>query len=494
MDVIIISTTSKLQEAYWEQHLQSQIRLLINSGAYVIVVEENWSGGAGNGLGTLYAFIKAKEKALRVYDVDLSNLLDQGASIAIYHTSGKGKRLYPLTASARGDKSAILLPGYASKVNLEILQNNKPFISILEAVIKQTSLYGFRKAGRLSVFWGDQLFIPSANIPKTCTAHIEILAKVSTWPTTEEWKEKNLSSYGLLAIGVGSHKISLLDKCSYETITHLIQTKQISVDTGIGISLGSFSLSNQMLHALLLEFEKELRFKSGKFDSDPHFWMPLTLSQELYLDVMKKKGIEHKIALNHFQRMSVFIERFKQQKINESLSVFNVIDIGKAAYWWDYGSLQAYYSNMMKLLEQSDEGNTIRNFFDLENAKSEVNHQNHLQIENSIVINSDIKSGHIKNSIVVGVQAHSIQCENAAILKSQLKTNIKGSNILLYNIQEETDLTLQKDVVRSDVYIENTNEHIKLYTTLEGNGEKDWNKKLEGNEFTFEEVNRKLKT
>jgi hypothetical protein len=59
--------------------------------------------------------------------------------------------------------------------------------------------------------------------------------------------------------------------------------------TSVGPSLGSFSLSGEMLTTLLEEFQEEIAGKEAKMDSDPHFWMPLTLSKEAYCSVMVTK-------------------------------------------------------------------------------------------------------------------------------------------------------------------------------------------------------------
>ncbi len=58
-----------------------------------MAVHEDWaSDGAGNGLGTLYAYSKASEKARIKFSVDLDSILKEGWSVAIYHTAGKGTR------------------------------------------------------------------------------------------------------------------------------------------------------------------------------------------------------------------------------------------------------------------------------------------------------------------------------------------------------------------------------------------------------------------
>ena len=47
--------------------------------------------------------------------------------------------------------------------------------SILESVIKQTGAYAASRKGRLSVFWGDQVFIPSVSLAYTPDSHVDIL-------------------------------------------------------------------------------------------------------------------------------------------------------------------------------------------------------------------------------------------------------------------------------------------------------------------------------
>ncbi len=54
-------------------------------------------------------------------------------SCAMYHTAGKGTRLAPLPASEVNNKPGVKLPALATN-------EDRP-LSILEAVIKQTSVY-----------------------------------------------------------------------------------------------------------------------------------------------------------------------------------------------------------------------------------------------------------------------------------------------------------------------------------------------------------------
>ena len=82
---------------------------------------------------------------------DLDEILAKGGSVGMYHTAGKGTRL-ALPGSENNNKPGVKLP---SLVQVNGRWKN---LTILEAVIRQTGRYAAERAGRCSVFWGDQIF------------------------------------------------------------------------------------------------------------------------------------------------------------------------------------------------------------------------------------------------------------------------------------------------------------------------------------------------
>ena len=98
-DVTIICTTDDFQAEYWTKRLSEGVCRSDDNKKdtlfpMVLAVSEDWgAGGAGNGLGTLYAFQKASAVAKERHGVDLSALLaEKKISAALYHTAGKGTR------------------------------------------------------------------------------------------------------------------------------------------------------------------------------------------------------------------------------------------------------------------------------------------------------------------------------------------------------------------------------------------------------------------
>lgn len=115
----------------------------------------------------------------------------------MFHTAGKGTRLAPLPGSENNNKPGVKLPA-----TIEIGGESVP-MSILEAVIKQTGCYAKSRLGRLSVFWGDQVFIPTVSVEYTAAYHADILCSLGPMLTETEWKEKGMNKYGLIAQATG---------------------------------------------------------------------------------------------------------------------------------------------------------------------------------------------------------------------------------------------------------------------------------------------------
>lgn len=346
--VIIVCCSNKYLSDYWQSRLESGRGAVINHNTVVLTVFEDWNGGAGNGLGTLYAYYNAVKLAKERYNMDLTKeLIENKISVGLYHTAGKGTRLAPLPGSENNNKPGVKLPGIIT------INNKKTSITILESVIKQTGCYASSRTGRVSVFWGDQIFIPTVNVSYECKYHVDILCSLGPMLTSEEWNEKGMEKYGLIA------KMSDGKGAQVEKVTHATAVKLLS-DLGdivsVGVSLGSFSISSTMLIALLNEFNQELLDKKGKLDTDPHFWMPMTLSKDSYIYLMEQKKVSSQQSSSHYDRIqSMIIKNQLNQFDNNNSNItglFGPCDVGSNIYWWDYGQLKYYQKYCMMITEK----------------------------------------------------------------------------------------------------------------------------------------------
>eukprot|EP00467_Chlorarachnion_reptans_P002265 CAMPEP_0114510300 /NCGR_PEP_ID=MMETSP0109-20121206/13705_1 /TAXON_ID=29199 /ORGANISM="Chlorarachnion reptans, Strain CCCM449" /LENGTH=549 /DNA_ID=CAMNT_0001689581 /DNA_START=72 /DNA_END=1721 /DNA_ORIENTATION=+ len=483
-DVVIVCCTSGSQTGYWQQRLEESKGFIAPKTARVFAVEEDWAdGGAGNGLGTLYAW----QKAVKM-DSSIEKDLKAGTiSVGLYHTAGKGTRLAPMPGSECNNKPAVKLPA--------VIKTDKATfpLTILEAVIKQTGVYASSRKGRLSVFWGDQVFIPSVKAQYTPTHHADILARLGPMPDKEEYNSQGLFNYGLICVEK-SGDAKQIEKVSYETAVG------IGTFEKVGTSVGSFSVSHTLLGALMTEFKSELAAKKGKMDTDPHFWMPLTLDKKTYADFMLTKGeFDTKEASDtHYAR----IERIKAvcDGVEPKGRYFGSVDVGQDAYWWDYGQVAYYMENNLKLLKGStsaekDEANAMKAFLGLEKGDA----KGPLKAANCVVSDCKVaQASTSSNSVLSSVYATSLEVQES-ILVNVTAANIKCKNCLLYNVADTKDIELGEGEILVGMTVDG--KAFQMRSKFNVCGKKNWKKwtqsgtmseadlkLVSGNPYTFEQI------
>jgi len=479
-DYVVICCSDQSAEDFWQARLTQTIRQVTGSSSTVICVHEDWNGGAGNGLGTLYAFVKACSKGKEL-GFDLAHAMHAGKSVAIYHTAGKGTRLAPLPGAENNNKPGVKLPGL-----LSVAGRFEP-ITVLESVLRQTSSYGAVRGGRCSVFWGDQIFVPSCGIQQT-DYPADILAALRPMPTKQQWESEALHQYGLIAVD------SKGDAMQLEKVTYDVAVQYLPKDVAqVGTSLGSFSVSAALMDALLAEFASELNDKKACLDSDPHFWMPLTLKKADYIAVMGKKGTTAAEAGKHYDRMAEFKSSFKKTG-----GILGCVDVGQQAYWWDYGRLELYMRNNFLITEANASAHALRTFLRLQqpslesdlSLRQQWNTLDGVTVDpTSVVLNCRIGAGKIgPGCVLVNVVAPTIDVENCILVKVSSSRPISGKGGLLYNVVEDgKGDTLPCDRVRADVFMPDGIHH-KIYSTPSTDGGKVWKEKVQGNNFSFEGI------
>ncbi|OEU07530.1 hypothetical protein FRACYDRAFT_213103 [Fragilariopsis cylindrus CCMP1102] len=498
-DVTVICCTDDHQAEFWMTKLKHGAHGASSSSSssssvfpLVIAVSEDWSdpSGAGNGLGTLYAWKKAcdyaKSSSTVTDNPDLESLLQQGTiSAALYHTAGKGTRLAPLPASENNNKPGVKLPF-------------PKHLTVLEAVVRQTGIYASSRKGRLSVFWGDQVFLPPAveNFRYESTHHIDIMCTLlgDTAPTAEEWLEQGLDKYGVIAVmkesGEGGKvaEAAQVEKVSHETATSMLQT--LGTIAQVGPSLGSFSLSAAMLEGLCDEYSIELTEKVAKLDTDPHFWMPLTLPEESYVSLMLQKGVDEQTSMSHHLRMQVFSARFQRANEDTSkLGLFGAVDVGKDACWWDYGQLPLYSKNSLLLLDDSNpESKLLRKFLGItDSPMTGVFAQSNVMFQHSYAFDCNIADGTIKDSLLSHVTAREVNADGAILVNCVAPKITAGKGSILYNIIGEKEIIAEPGQVMVAVSSDD-GKAIGISSRVDIDGGKAWKTEVEGNPMSFEQV------
>eukprot|EP00301_Raphidiophrys_heterophryoidea_P014635 c23070_g1_i1.p1 GENE.c23070_g1_i1~~c23070_g1_i1.p1 ORF type:complete len:548 (-),score=189.06 c23070_g1_i1:168-1766(-) len=483
-DVVIVCTSNEQQESWWQDRLSYVRGQIIPQHTVVVAVHEDWDDGAGNALGTLYAYQKAVQKAKDTFNFDISARLadkENPVSVALYHTAGKGTRLAPLPGAENNNKPGVKLPAIVQLSH----QNKSANMTILEAVIKQTSSYAESRKGRLSVYWGDQVFVPNVTTSYTPSCHADILCQLGPMMTEKEWEERGMDKYGLIAVNKEA-KAAQVEKVSHATAEKLL--KNFGVIERVGVSMGSFSISHYLLSAFLELHKDELSAKQGKLDADPHWWMPLTLERQAYIDLLEAKGAKTEFAGQHHDRMAAFKDNFiSSPEASHALSgLFGAVDVGLGCYWWDYGQLKLYAHNnklsntAVSETALSEEAKCMRQFFCLPapDANGNVCVSSHLgdqsQLKQSVLSNVNvIGKVEVSDSLLVGVTARSV----------------KGSGCVLYNVVDDSEegIVMEDGGVRADVFFSDGRK-VTITTNLANDSGKKWSVKLDGNTMSFEDM------
>jgi len=374
-------------------------------------------------------------------------------------------------------------------------------VSVLEAVIRQTGLYS--RLGRLSVFWGDQVFLPTASFQQPSTHHADILCTLlgDTAPTAEEWTAQGLDKYGVIAVvgedAAGDKKpleAAQVEKVSHATATEMLGS--LGKIQQVGPSLGSFSVSAQFLQALCTEYEAELASKTAKLDTDPHFWMPLTLPEASYVYLMDQKGTSEAESKAHYARMQTMKATFLDATKDDKMGLFGAVNVGKDACWWDYGQLKLYSTNCLLLLETSPQAELLRQFLGLPADAHQLDSTVTADVDGvSYIFKSKLGGGSVKDSLVANVAAASVEADGAIIVNCASPKSIQaGKGAILYNLIDESGDGIV--VGPGEVVVGVTDEsgvttQLKSRTDIDGG--KAWKEVLEMNNISFEDVHKKNK-
>lgn len=363
---------------------------------------------------------------------------------------------------------------------------------MLEAVVRQTGIYAPSRKGRLSVFWGDQVFLPSVDFAYTPTHHIDIMCTLlgDEAPNAEEWVEQGLDKYGVIAVlkSQDPSKVSeaaQLEKVSHETATQMLG--QLGTIGQVGPSLGSFSVSAAMLSGLCNEYSVELAEKQSKFDTDPDFWMPMTLPEESYIALMQQKGVEESTSKPHFERMQAFSTLFLKE--HSELGLFGAVDVGKDACWWDYGQLKLYSKNSLLLLDDTNpEASLLRKFLNLESGPSSgTSALDNVMLEHSYTFDCSIADGTIKNSLLSHVTSEKVNADGAILVNCVAPKITAGKGCILYNIMGEREIVAEPGQIMVAVSDESGGMTM-IKSRMDIDGGQAWKKAVEGNPMSFEEV------
>ena len=253
----------------------------------------------------------------------------------------------------------------------------------------------------------------------------------------------------------------------------------------VGPSLGSFSVSAPMLASLTKEFSAELEAKVGKFDTDPHFWMPMTLGKEDYVGLMTQKGVDEAVSTAHYARMDAFKKTFASE--HGGMGFFGAVDVGSGACWWDYGQLRLYSRNNLKILEKSRDADLLRAFLGITTHVLDSDCDKVETDTDSYVFASNLASGRVSSSILSSVKCADVEVQGAILVNVTAKKIRAAAGSILYNVVDDTDEGI--DVKEGDVLVgvfDNQGNFMNVKSNISIDGGKVWKEAIMSNQMSFE--------
>lgn len=235
-------------------------------------------------------------------------------------------------------------------------------------------------------------------------------------------------------------------------------------------------------------------------DADPHFWMPVTLSEGSYVKVMEKKGTDPATAAAHFKRMQAFKERVLAA--SPGMRFFGAVPTGQDMFWWDYGRLGLYLENNLLITEQSESAKALRYFLRAVPTVQESEVGPVSVSPGACVLGCSFRGGTIgPRAVLVNVKAPYVDVDDCVLVNVTSCRPISGKKGgVLYNVADGNSagaLNCGDGVVRADVFVPEKGgsrsagaKQIQVRSRLDIDGGKAWKEKVESNDYSFEEVHK----
>lgn len=521
-DIVIVVSALESERRFWKERLESTRGQIAGRDAAIFSVLESYGAGSppGNALGSLLAYETARAQSPEQAGVSWEGLRrriqrEKGRDpvVAIYHTAGYGSRVWPITGAEMGSKSRISMPRYLNQ------DDKKVPMTLLEATIFQSAIFAKNRPGRVMVFWGDQVFIPTRpleSLQSPSESPVEILALAGDFSY-----EEIVNKYGLIALnetapGVLTAARLMQKPKSVEAARDFIAAH--SRTGAMAKSLGSFAVDKKFWDGLVRAYRTELRETDprvqarNRADTDGDWWIPLTRLEfetaqagvnvsavrdlKSFKTELKAKGI----AVEEYEDR--VLRLYLNYRASSQVPLMKVINAGQNSLWWDFGNVGVeegttegiFRRNILVLLQDSPEGKLARRFWGAPEPFSGILPGTALEVSNSIVIVSGIDPGSrgvIQNSVLSGVRGrfdleitdsflYGVQDERPDPQQSLI---LSADRAIGYQLKLTGSLVIPSGHVVAGVPI--LGEDVVLRTTEESDAKAVWNRALLENPVAF---------
>ena len=225
-------------------------------------------------------------------------------------------------------------------------------------------------------------------------------------------------------------------------------------------------------------------------DTDPHFWMPMTLKRGDYVDLMQGKGVSPSVSSPHYDRVSALTGAFLAA--HPELGLFGDVDVGAQACWWDYGLLKLYAANNRKIAGDDPDSPNLRRFLGIGDRRAGSVLGPEAAVDaSSVVLSSSFHRGTVSQSVVACCQAGELSLDHAVVVNVTARRIVAGRGAVLYNLVDDSEegLVVPPGGVRVGVFDCEGGCDV-VNSTVDVDGGKVWEERVCGNGRSFEQVHK----
>ncbi len=382
----IVVSGSEGDQRFWRRHVADVSTDIFRADGSTNVISVRERTPKGNLLGTLNAW---REVQQHIRD-GAASLPDVGLLSMVF---GKGKRLSPFTQALGNCKAALPTPARSASSS-EYLRGGD-----LSSLFAGTWLDTIGRAGfeGLVVKWGDEVLIPGVrwNIPSDAFKEVDAIRFVwRTEPDETLAREKEW-------IVVDDTTSLMVTEYSRQDLD-AIRRRRTALGGGnlaMGVNLGSFAISYDLLDAALDVFGSDVQNDSRAADWDPYGWLALCCRTEAdwRAEIAQEAQAGRTALANLLERFPDFYE--KTHAVRARLEArrhrplrIAVLDFG-ACFWVDMGLHSTLRTSLDRLTQASAEGQVAREVFGIAQEPD---------ARGNIVVNSQVAAGaDVRDSVIV---------------------------------------------------------------------------------------------
>jgi hypothetical protein len=400
--------------AAWSRRLARTASAVHNEHTKLAVVGVSEPEPLGTFFGTLRAHREALRQGIGELPRDRIGLLSM--------LVGKGKRLSPFTQALGNRKAAFPVPrrlptgGYMMVAELANHHIN-PLVEWLEG-------RGFRG---ILVKWGDEIIVPEhiRAMPEAVFAETDVVRFVSrTTPTPVLARQKEWLVYERAD---GALKKEL-PRQEYAALRESLGSSELA-GCEVGVNLGTFAISNALLSALSVFFERQVENGDRVVDWDPLFWFAFLCRNEGELSADLRKldpaSVVARVSRSDPSALVSFLDsrRAAEEALGRPVHV-RVVDLGEV-YWGDLGLHDRLREHFEALTRRDDVGSATRALYGLGEAFDSAGNlvvrsviPRNAAIRDSVIVDARIEgsASRLRGAVVIGGDYGSVKAEQGGVI------------------------------------------------------------------------------